>query len=556
MKTLLILFLSFLFPLIAYNQTKYDTLSHKVDSIFEKFNNSPGCVIGIIKNGEFVHKKGYGLANLEYNIPITTSTVFHIASVSKQFTGFAIHLLIQEGKLSLSDDIRKYLPEMDFGDTVTIDNLIHHTSGIRDQWELLIAEGTSMDDVITQNHVLDILSAQNELNHEPGAWNYYSNSNYTLLAEIIERISGESFAEFTRKRIFEPLGMNSTFFLDDNDIIIKNRAYSYRPDGRGQYKKEPLNFATVGATNLQTTLEDFAKWDRNFYTLELGGKKLMDEYLTKGKWRDGSEIKTYASGIRVRDYKGYKILTHSGGDAGYGSLYVTIPEIKLSLIFFSNLGSIWQHVSLWDILDMYIGYETDGGKQIDYITTSIENKSDYLGVYVGDHLTVNRIVLKDNSSFIQFRENYFEDLSQISKDSLYIDSSGSVLVFTRNDKNEIIQFTYDGDRVFKKLENKYLSAEQLKDFTGVYYSQELNTIRQIKSKNSRMYFEGKNVSKDPLYFRDEDRFFTTNADEFYTALSTIRFDRNDDGEVIGYYLSTPMAHNIYFKKIKEIIYFE
>jgi CubicO group peptidase (beta-lactamase class C family) len=551
MKTLAILSLSLLFPFIAYNQSNYDILSHRVDSIFEKFNNKPGCVFGIIKNGKFVHKKGYGLANLEYGIPNTPSTVFHMASVSKQFTGFAIHLLIQDGKLSLSDDIRKYLPEMDFGDTVTIDNLIHHTSGIRDQWELLIAEGTSMDDVITQKHVLNILDAQSDLFHKPGEWNVYSNSNYTLLAEIIERVSEMSFAAFMRKRIFEPLGMYNSFFLDDNDLIIKNRAYSYRPDGKGHYKKEPLNFATVGATNLQTTLEDFAKWDRNFYTFELGGKELMNEYLTKGKARDGSELKTYASGIRVRDYKGFKILTHSGGDAGYESLYVTIPELELSLIYFSNM---WLNINLWEILDWYIGIETKNKKFNKYFTKPIDSFNDYLGIYNGNH--VKRIIQLDDKLLLQFRENYFDELSQISIDSFFVERTNSILCFNRNDNNEVTQLTIDGDREFKKLENKILPIEQLNEYSGTYYCVELNTIRKIKIENNLLYLEGKKATNDPLFLNADDNFFVTNADEFYLALSGIRFVRNDNGDIIGYCLSTPMAHNIYFKKIKEIKYFE
>jgi len=186
--------------------------SQDIDAIFKDYNNSasPGAAIAVVHQGEIVFKQGYGSANLEYDVPITSKTIFHAASVSKQFTVFATLLLEEDGKLSLDDDVRKYLPEVpNFGKKITLRHLASHTSGIRDQWELLSMAGWRLDDVITGEHILRMVSKQKELNFEPGAAYMYSNTGFTLLAEVVARVSGKSFSEFTQDRIFKPLGMVS-----------------------------------------------------------------------------------------------------------------------------------------------------------------------------------------------------------------------------------------------------------------------------------------------------------------------------------------------------------
>lgn len=241
----------------ALAQNTEDPLTKKVDQLFATWDKpeSPGAAIAVIKDGVVVYKRGYGSANLEYNVPITPQTVFHVASVSKQFTAFAIALLAHQGKLSLDDDIRKHLPEVpDFGKKITIRHLIHHTSGLRDQWTLLGMAGWRLDDVITKEHILKMVRHQKELNFDPGAENLYSNTGYTLLAVIVERVSGQSFRDYTDANIFKPLGMTNTHFHDDHERIVKNRAYSYSPAGPGGgFKAAPLNYANVGATSLFTT---------------------------------------------------------------------------------------------------------------------------------------------------------------------------------------------------------------------------------------------------------------------------------------------------------------
>ena len=215
-----------------------DSIIKKIDHLFMPWNskNTPGCAIGIVRNDELIYKAGYGMANLEYEIPNTSNTIYHIASVSKQFTAYCIVLLAKEGKLNLDDDIKKYLtwfPSMK--EKITIRNLLTHTSGIRDQWFLLAISGTKVDDVITQEQIIKLLSKQQDLNFSPNDQSQYSNSGYTLLAEIIKTVSGKSLRQFSDSSIFKPLNMMQTQFNDNYCEIIKNRASSYN-------RKDSINF--------------------------------------------------------------------------------------------------------------------------------------------------------------------------------------------------------------------------------------------------------------------------------------------------------------------------
>ena len=230
----------FLFVLVSLLIACNPNHEKEIDQIFEKWDRSdtPGAAVAVVKDGEIIFKKGYGLANMEYEIAITPNTVFHIASVSKQFTAFAALLLEKDGIISMDDDIRKYIPEVpDFGKTITLRHLATHTSGLRDQWDLLALGGWRLDDVITTEHVLKLVNKQKGLNFDPGEEFIYCNTGFTLLAEVVARVSGKTFAEFCEERIFQPLQMDRTLFYDDHEKIVPNRSYSYYPDSLLGYKK-------------------------------------------------------------------------------------------------------------------------------------------------------------------------------------------------------------------------------------------------------------------------------------------------------------------------------
>lgn len=314
--------------------------AQEIDALFDKWSkpDTPGCALEVVKDGATIYQHNYGLADVEHLVPITSSTVFHIGSVSKQFTAFAIYLLAKEGKLSLDDDIRKYLPELhDFGTPITIRHLLHHTSGLRDQWQLLTLSSWREEDVITQQDVLHMIWRQRELNFTPGDQFMYSNTGYTLLGLIVERVAGMSLRQFTDERIFKPLGMDHTHFHERYGDLVPNRAYSYdrRPDGN--YTYVALSYSTVGPSSLFTTVGDLARWDENFYSGRIGGKDLLAQMQQKGRLNSGKDIE-YASGLEIGQYRGLQTIYHNGGDAGYRAEILRFLEAHFSVITLCNAG--------------------------------------------------------------------------------------------------------------------------------------------------------------------------------------------------------------------------
>ncbi|MGD1947989.1 MAG: serine hydrolase domain-containing protein [Croceivirga sp.] len=348
----------------AFSQPE-KTQDQRIDSLFARYSpDTPGVAVGIVKNGDLIFSKGYGSANLEYGIPITTKTVFHVASVSKQFTAFAIYLLKDQGLINLNDDVRKYLPKLpDYGNIIRIRHLLAHTSGLRDQWALVTLAGWSLEDVILTEQILKLVERQNQLNFTPGSQFGYCNTGYTLLAQIVKKVTGLSLAEYTQKHIFEPLGMNNTSFYDDFHGLVKNRAYSYERKN-GQYRKKKLNYSNVGPTSLLTTVEDLAKWSHNFETSVVGNKALFNEFNQISRLDNGKptifniinkDTLFHAKGQIHRNYRGIQMRKHGGHDAGYRSFLSVFPEEQISIITLSNDEHYEIFARGLDIAEFYLG---------------------------------------------------------------------------------------------------------------------------------------------------------------------------------------------------------
>ena len=321
-------------------------IEKKIDSLFSNYNSStPGVAIAVIKDGNVIFKKGYGSANLEYDIPITPQTVFNIASVSKQFTAFAIYLLENQGKLSFEDDISKYFPGLPgYGKPIRVKHLLAHTSGLRDQAALFALAGWHWEDIGTTEQILRLVKKQKELNFETGTAYGYSNTGYTLLAEIVSKVSGQSFAEFTRKNIFDPLGMANTQFLDDYHQVIKNSAYSYEKKD-GKYVKVGISYSNPGPSGLMTTVEDMAKWTRNLHHPKIVDAKLISEFnkislLDNGKpvvWSASAGDTTFhAKGQLHWKYKGLNAISHGGHTAGFRAVLTRFPQNNFAITTLSN----------------------------------------------------------------------------------------------------------------------------------------------------------------------------------------------------------------------------
>ena len=296
----------------------------------------------MIQDGEIIYKRGYGMANLEHGVPISSKTAFYIGSTSKQFTAMSILLLAEQGKLSLDDDIRKHIPEMpEYDHRITIRHLIHHTSGIPDYFVLWERAGRDFADSIPEQEVLDLLARQKTLNFTPGDRFMYSNSGYFLLSLTVKRVSGTSLREFAEENIFQPLGMRDTHFHDDRTMIVKNRADGHFPRADGGFGIFTTSFDLVGSGGLYTTVEDLFVWDRNFYQNKLGrgGQGLIDRMLTRGKLNNGEELE-YAFGLMVNEHKGLKMVSHGGGFIGFSAELIRFPGREFSIAVLCNLSGI------------------------------------------------------------------------------------------------------------------------------------------------------------------------------------------------------------------------
>ena len=334
----------------------YGTLEAEVDQLFAEWSkpDSPGAAIAVVKDGEIVYKHGYGAANLEYDIPITTTTIFDIASVSKQFAAFAIATLSHEGQLSLDDDIRIHLPDIpDFGNTITIRHLLHHTSGLRDWVQSLVIAGDLMDDVISFKHILKMVRHQKVLNFEPGAAFLYSNSGYNLLAEIVETVTGDSFREWTDTHIFKPLDMANSHFHDDHEMILKNRAYSYQAVENGGFKHAVNNTTALGSSSLYSTVEDLAKWILNFDDTRIGAQTVIEQMHQRGVLNDGEQI-DYAFGLNIGEYRGLKTVGHSGSWRGFRSHLMRFPAQKFGVVILCNLDTFNPLGLAEKVADLYL----------------------------------------------------------------------------------------------------------------------------------------------------------------------------------------------------------
>jgi CubicO group peptidase (beta-lactamase class C family) len=308
------------------------------DAVFAAFdkNDVPGCAAGIVHGGKVLYGRGYGMASLEHSVPINADTVFDVGSVSKEFTAALVLLLEQQKKLSLDDDVRKYVPELpDYGTPITLRHLLHHTSGLRDYNDLLLFAEFHEEDLATDADALRILAKQKRLNFTPGTDFSYSNTGYFLLSQVIKRASGKSMRDFAQEQLFAPLGMTSTTMFDDHRMVIPHRATAYAPRQRGGWAVAMSNWEQLGDGGVQTTLNDFAKWEANFDEPKVGGKALIDALLARTTLANGVSP-TYARGLNVDTFRGEPRVGHNGAWAGYRASFMRFPRLGQSIVILCN----------------------------------------------------------------------------------------------------------------------------------------------------------------------------------------------------------------------------
>ena len=359
-------------------QAETSDLSKKIDSLFGDRSEKPGCAVGVIENGEYIHSEGYGLANLEHEIPIGKDTIFRIGSVSKQFTTMAIAILEEKGQLSFDDEMKTHIPDLiDYGEEVTINHMIHHFSGLGD-YEYMDYPGRfknavgeefrwGNEDYLTNDEFHDLIKTL-PLIRKPEKKFHYSNTGYVLLALVAENASGMSLRKLAEKEIFNPLGMNNSFFNDDVNLPFKNRADAYTPikEGSNEYKINVTNLSWIGDGGVYTSLNDFIKWDQNFYENKLGnGNESLIQTMemtfeeTKAIKRNQKMDKerenenTYAFAQNLAFYNGYKRWSHSGSWVGWLAHYARFPDLGFSTVVFCNTNEIDATVIADKVVDIY-----------------------------------------------------------------------------------------------------------------------------------------------------------------------------------------------------------
>ncbi|TVR61878.1 MAG: class A beta-lactamase-related serine hydrolase [Gemmatimonadales bacterium] len=439
-----------------------------VDAVFEAWSDpaGPGAAVAVTRNGRVVYSQGYGSAQLEYRIPVTPTTPFHVASVSKQFTTFAVALLARDGLLSWDDEVHRHLPELpDLGRPVTLRQLGQHTSGVRDQWELLIQAGWRIDDVITRDQIMGLMLRQRELNFEPGSEYLYSNMGYSLLAEVVERVSGQEFGEFLRERVFLPLGMHRTHVHSDHTRIVPGRAYSYAPNAGGGWRNAVLSYANQGATSLFTTVEDLGRWMAEMEAPMVGDAALWAEMAEPARL-NGGDTAPYGLGLSVGSYRGLRTMGHGGADAGFRTNLLFFPEEGMGVVVFGNASSFNAGRLAREVAQVFLddrmepveapadnaasaGSEEDPEETEEPTTLPAEVLAQYEGSFYSPELdVVYRVRVEGDDLVVERPRQPEQTLSVVERDRFRSSQWGMNSVeFVRNGEDEVAEMLVSGGRV-------------------------------------------------------------------------------------------------------------
>ena len=531
------------FAFNAYGQLDA-SMARKVDSIFSPWDKSdgPGCALAILKDGKIIYERGYGMSNLEYGIAITPKSVFHVASISKQFTAAAIQLLALQGKLSLNDDIRKYIPEApDLGHVITIANLIHHTSGLRDQWDLQGFAGWRDDDVITEGDIMDMFKRQQGLNFVPGDDYSYCNTGFTLLGVIVKRVTGVSLRDYADSVLFKPLGMSSTVFHSDHTEIVPNRTSAYHEADNHRFVISIPVFDNYGATSLFTTVEDLARWDENFYTHQVGGEAFIHAMLLPGVLNNGAQ-QTYASGLSLGEYRGNRFVDHAGADAGYRADFLRFPDKHFSVIVLANLGNMNPSALCRRVANLFLPPWAGEVTTVKLLDSSVARR--WTGRYFDPVSKAQaEISFEPVKGFPNANLKNYGTLLRTISDSSFVEPSGTQYVFSASSgagARLVIHAAGMLERHFVKVPLALLPAAELAAYAGEYHSQELAIDVVVSVKDSLLQIRLPRAETLDLYPYGRDTF---------VGPFLVEFDRDKHHRVVALRLSTGRSRNLVFTAV-------
>jgi CubicO group peptidase (beta-lactamase class C family) len=445
----------------------------RVDRIFAAYNkpNSPGCAIGVIKDGKFIYSKAYGSANLELGVPLTTQSNFYVGSVSKQFTAATIVLAAEQGLLSLDDHVRKYIPELpSYAEPITLRQMLHQTSGFRDFETLTFLSGRNLGALTSTGDVLKLIARQKGLNNPPGEEFVYSNSNYFLLGVALKRATGKSLAEFARENIFQPLGMTHTLFYDDNTVAVPDRVAAYDVSENGKFLVDwSTLFDIVGPGGLMSNVDDLLQWDRNFYSKKLGKGTLVRELESDGVLADGHHF-NYGMGLWLGDYRGLRTEEHSGAMFGYRAELLRFPDERFSVVGLCNVANADVEDLARKVSDVYLADQLGPEAKAAANNAALPDPRPFAGTYLDPRTHVIYTFTAANGSLM----GWGSKLQRLAPNE-FSDLVGNPIVFKPVNGTMTATLTLQGDPFFfgNRVPETRLSESALGSFTGDYYSEEL-----------------------------------------------------------------------------------
>ena len=507
----------------------------RADSLFTEFSggNSPGLSVAVVRDGKILFTNGYGLASLEHRIPITPSTVFDVASVSKQFAGLAVAMLVGQGKVSLRDDIRKYIPELQVMQRpITIDHLLHHTSGMRDWPGTLGVAGWRFDDVISFDQILTMAYNQKTLNFVPGAEYTYSNTGYNLLAELVKRVTGQPFRVWTEENFFRPLGMTSSIFRDDHTAVVPRRAFGYTRGADSSWRSVTNNLTALGSSSLMSSAEDMARWLMNFDDARVGGAAAMSLMRTRGVLNDGSTI-PYAFGVSHAEYRGAATITHSGSWAGFVSYLVHFPGQKGGVVVLANTPVVNPSRAAFALADIFLGDAlgaapaappaATGAAEVP--PTTLER---YVGVYKLGPGWYVRIRREGGALVAQVPGEEPAPMSPRSQQEFWVERYGATMTFAAEGNGPATQLTYRGRRAPRVDEGGLRPPARLAAYAGTYESDELGVAYPIEVRGDTLVLRSRQHGDVRLTHRWRDDF---SSGLYY--FRSVDFQRDTSGRVVA-----------------------
>jgi CubicO group peptidase (beta-lactamase class C family) len=524
----------------SFAQQDATELQRKVDKVFAAYDkpDSPGCALGIVRDGEFVYKKGYGEASLELSVPITPESVFYMGSVSKQFTAASVVLAAEQGYLSLDDDVRKYVPEIpSYGKTITLREMLHHTSGFRDILGLLLLAGRNFEDIHPTPELLDLLSRQKALNYQPGDEYLYSNTNFFLMSVIIRRATSKTLTQFADENIFKPLDMTHTRFYEDHTVVVPGRIPAYEPLPGGGFRIDwSTNFDKVGDGGLLSSVDDLLLWDRNFYANKLGKGTLLKEMQTPGVLNNGKQIE-YALGLTISTYRGLPIVEHGGALFGYRTELLRFPQQKFSVITLCNVGTSNPSRLSYQVADLYLSGQLSPGPSSS-AAASVDAQP-FAGWYrnIDSHSVLEITASKEGVGA-------FGTLFKPRDATHFIATAGPEIAFDRQTNSGMrltVNFKDTAPQIFERYEPLKASAENFAQYAGEYTSAELQATYRFAVKDGKLTLA--------MNWQEPAVLEATVLDEFQGPFGTaIVFRRDAAGHITSCDLFAGRVRNIAFAK--------